>query len=391
MLHELSRYDYGALQAELLTQLAEEDVVKQMANKTRAAKRNKKKAKLPALPSARSADAAPPATEYGMSPAGDADTFPVAGSGAAEQCGEDVKSEQPDLAALSLSEHLSRKASPPQAPSEQWEVQPRGWRAAGRKAAPELAPRSPMVLEVRKADLRRPSTVVPAAAERPHRQPEAETWVSFASPTPLQSRAGPQFTGRWAAVVAGVPLPATPAPRPLPPPCPPEERLPASVEHTLLPAPPLPYATLHAAPRGGVSQVPHPFAAWQTAAAEPAADVSRASSYSLWGGGMSDLSRASLPLSSSRDSLSAYSDAASLYGSPPVPGSQQLGAGLSAVHGSSCQAAKQLAVSPLFTGKASSGIWSAFSLGPAASPFGGAFKVGPAPACCDPTPTMAPQ
>ena len=395
--------------------------MKQKANKGKAAKKAKKKAK---LASASSADAALPAAvspvaiscaDAGTSEAQflagdsqeqDASTaecswavqvqhhrLPQAAAAAEELAGADAQSEQLDLAALSLVERDSHGLHQSQPAADQWEVQTYSRRAASRKAVPQLPLRTLTVLEVRKADMRRPPAAV-TAAEKPQRQtPEAVKLLSPASPQLQQPPPGPQVQGRWAAVVAGKPLPQPPSTPP------PQERPPAQSATTAgLPAtsgvqtpPPLPHpqhASLQAAP---LTEVPHMFQTWaalQSAAAEPAADVSRTSSYSLWGGGMSDLSRASLPLSSSRDSLSAISDG-SLYGSPPMLGSQQLGAGLAALHGSSCQRSKPLALSPLFTGKAGAGIWSAFSLGPAASPFGGSFSVGPMPSHCDPSHAVA--
>jgi len=382
--------------------------VKQKANKGRAAKKAKKKAKL--LP-ATAADAAAPASEaqagsvraaenesdahagVGVGDAGIAQpssTLPAQHQGVREaertvaEADAVVQPGDPDLDLLSLAEHhtVSHGLPPAQPAAEQWEVQSRSRRAAGKKAAPQLPQRNhPTVLEVRKADLRRPAARAPSP-EMPSRQGlDADKLVSPASPQLQLSPTVPQVTGRWAAVVAGKPLPQPPITPPL------QSRPPApsaiggfATSSACVPAPPSPaqLSPLQANPWGDVSRVSQPWAALQPAVAEPAADVSRASSYSLWGGGMSDFSRASLPLSSSRDSLSAISDG-SLYGSPPVLGGQQLGAGLAALHGASCQRSKPPALSPIFAGKAGAGIWSAFSLGPTASPFGGIFTVAPAP------------
>jgi len=394
-------------------QLEEEDAVKQKANKGRAAKKAKKKAKL--LPAAAADAAEPPSdAQAGSACAGDSNAHAGAGAGDADaaQPGSTlpaqrqrlleaerivadadtvVQSDEPDLDLLSLAEHHtgSYKLPPPQPAAEQWEVHSRSRRAAGKKAVPQLPLRNhPTVLEVRKADLRRPAARAPSP-EIPSRQGlDAEKPLS---PQSQLSPTAPQVTGRWAAVVAGKPLPQPP----ITPPLQSWQPAPSVVGgfatlgmRTPPPPPPAQYSPQQANPWGDVSRVSRPWTALQPAAAEPAADVSRASSYSLWGGGMSDFSRASLPLSSSRDSLSAISDG-SLYGSPPVLGGQQLGAGLAALHATSCQRSKPPALSPIFAGKAGAGIWSAFSLGPAASPFGGIFTV--APASADPPLEVAQQ
>ena len=379
--------------------------MKQKASKSRAAKKAKKKAALLAAsaeslpaPVAGALDVASPASPGEWHPQSHADRGSggetasrervppsdtqniAAGSPAAEPAADAAisKSAQAelDLHSTSLAERLSREPTP----QEQWEVQPRGRRAA-KKAVPQVAPRTPAVLEVRICGSRRLSGPPPADAEKSQRfVSEADKLSSPGSPPPepppQPSPALPRVSGRWAAVVAGVPVPqagapSTPLRQPLPPP------------------PPPPPMAAPVAARGGASPVSPALAAWQAAAQEPPADVSRASSYSLWGGGMSDFSRASLPLSSSRDSLSAISDV-SLYGSPPVFGSQQLGTGLAASHGASNRV-KPATLSPLFNGKAGPGIWSAFSLGPAASPFGGAFALGTATAAADPMPFAAQQ
>ena len=407
-------------------QLEEEDAAKQKANKGRAAKKAKKKAKL--LPVATAADAARPASEAAQAGdaradtgerdaqqagAGDADgaqpgmTLPApqrrpsAAESTVAEADLVVQPEELDLGLLSLAEHhtASFEISPgllaPQPAAERWEVQSRSRRAAGKKAVPQMPqPSHPTVLEVRKADLRRPSATASAPPVVPLRQvSEAEKLVSPASSRPQLSPTAPQVTGRWAAVVAGKPLaqpPITPPPQSRPHAHPSIGGLATSDVRTPPPPPPSQPSPQQASPWGDVSHASQPWAALQTATAEPAADVSRASSYSLWGGGMSDLSRASLPLSSSRDSLSAISDG-SVYGSPPILGSQQLGAGLAAWQGTPFQRSKPPALSPLLSGKAGAGIWSAFSLGPAASPFGGVFTVAPAPASTDPPLAMAQQ
>ena len=396
-------------QAELLAELDSEDLMKQKASKSRAAKKAKKKA-------ARLAATAEGLLEQiaggpgAASPASPADCrarshvragsrdetaprgrvspseLPDDSSPAAEPAVDSASSaEAPpelDLSSVSLAEQLSGE----QTPQEQWEVQPRGRRAASKKAAPQVAPHTPAVLEVRISSARRLSGPSSAEAGKSQRfTSEAEKLPSPESPPLKPSPAQSRMSGRWAAVVAGVPLPQSGAPstpllRPLPPP-PPQE-------FAWTPPPPAPPVAAPGESRGGASPVSPAIAAWQAAAQEPAADVSRASSYSLWGGGMSDFSRASLPLSSSRDSLSAISDV-SLYGSPPVFGSQQLSAGSAISHGAS--RAKPATLSPLFTGKANPGIWSTFSLGPAASPFGGAFALGSTTAAGDSTPFATQQ
>ena len=411
----------AASQAELLSQLEEEDAVKQKANKGRAAKKAKKKAKpLPAT----AADAAAPVSEAqaGSACADAGDCAAQAGAGVAgtdraqpgppvqhqrlfdsertvAEANTVVQSDKLDLDMLSLAEHhtagqeLSHGLPPPQPAAEQWEVQSRSRRAAGKKAVPQVPQRNhPTVLEIRKADLRRPSATAPTP-EMPSRQGlDAEKLVSPALPQSQVSPTAPQVTGRWAAVVAGRPLPQPPITPPLQsrPSAPSVSGFATSGMRTPQPPPPAQHSLQQAAPWEAVSQITQPWAALQTAATEPAADVSRASSYSLWGGGMSDFSRASLPLSSSRDSLSAISDG-SFYGSPPTLGSQQLGAGLAALQGTPYQRSKPPALSPLFAGKAGAGIWSAFSLGPVASPFGGVFTAAPAAAGADPTLAVARQ